>query len=530
MELPVVLSRIHLKLLVLSLLSLLLLSPSIAKAALPATVRLPGHVLPALSKANMVPSSTKGDRDTVTLTLVLKRDDQPGFERLLHDLYNPHSENFHKFLTQRQMADRFGPSRADSDSVLRWMRSKGFRLERGSKNRFTLTMRGTRAQAERAFDVRIADYRIGGRTFRANDGDPALPLPLASRVQSISGLSNLAIPSRSAPDSGLAALPAAAAPDWEVTNEVCNPFTPTTTPSAIGTLEAGIITVAPPSAEDFEIFCGGLLIALYEAYGLWFLLAGIASSIWSTNAGSKHFYHAFIASDVPRSGAPAARDSSPASPASNLGTNPQKIGLLEFDTFTPSDVLDWLEVSSGGANFGQLSTVPVDGGVATPGPGESEVLLDVDTVMLLAALPATSYVVYDAPNGTSFGTMFSAMIDDGDTVISNSWSECEDQMSLSEVQSIDSVLQSAAAGGISVFNGSGDSGTTCLDGSPNTIGVPADSPHATAVGGSTATPGPGYAYGTESWWDGAGDTPPTGAGGFGVSRFFSAPAYQNGLS
>ena len=74
-------------------------------------------------------------------------------------------------------------------------------------------MRGTRAQAERAFDVRIADYRIDGRTFRANESDPALPLQLASRVQSIAGLSNLAIPSRAAPDSGLASLSIGSAPD-----------------------------------------------------------------------------------------------------------------------------------------------------------------------------------------------------------------------------------------------------------------------------------------------------------------------------
>ncbi len=33
-------------------------------------------------------------------------------------------------------------------------------------------------------------------------------------------------------------------------------------------------------------------------------------------------------------------------------------------------------------------------------------------------------------------------------------------------------------------------------------------------------------YGGESWWNGASETPPTGMGGFGVSRFFSAPAYQ----
>ena len=103
-------------------------------------------------------------------------------------------------------------------------------------------------------------------------------------------------------------------------------------------------------------------------------------------------------------------------------------------------------------------------------------------------------------------------------------------MTLARVQSIDSVLQNAAAAGISVFNASGDSGSTCLDGSANTIGVPADSPNATAVGGSSPIPGPGLTYGSETYWNGATHTPPTGQGGFGVSKFFSAPAYQSGFS
>ena len=275
MEFSVARSRIYLGLFVLSLFSLLLGSEPTASAstnrsaeARPATFRLPGHVLPALKKATIVPSDVTSETKPLTLTLVLKRDDQSGFDHFLHELYDPHSSNFHKFLSQRQIADRFGPSRADYNSVLRWMKSKGFRLERGSKNRLTLTMRGTRADAERAFDVRIADYRIGSRTFRANDGDPALPIQLASRVQSITGLSNLAIPSRSGPDSGLAALPEASAPDWEVTNDVCFPITPTTTPSTIGILEAGLITAVPPAAEAVEVACLGFAFASGWAYGL----------------------------------------------------------------------------------------------------------------------------------------------------------------------------------------------------------------------------------------------------------------------
>src|SRR6202030_3406074 len=59
-----------------------------------------------------------------------------------------------------------------------------------------------------------------------------------------------------------------------------------------------------------------------------------------------------------------------------------------------------------------------------------------------------------------------------------------------------------------------------------------DSPNATAVGGSSVSESPGnaYAYGTETWWNGLSATPPTGQGGFGISKFFAAPSYQTGLS
>ena len=43
------------------------------------------------------------------------------------------------------------------------------------------------------------------------------------------------------------------------------------------------------------------------------------------------------------------------------------------------------------------------------------------------------------------------------------------------------------------------------------------------------TPGPGYTYGIETWWDDSKTSPPAGQGGFGTSKFFSAPSYQNGF-
>lgn len=160
-------------------------------------LRIPGHVLGALAKATIVPSKSNSGTRPLTLTIVLKRDYQPGFERYLRELYDPHSPNFHRFLTPQQLADRFGPSRQPYDAVRVYLHAQGFWMERGSTDRLTITTNGTRADAERAFALKIANYRIGGREFYANPTDPALPAQLALHVQAVIGLSNLAKPKRS---------------------------------------------------------------------------------------------------------------------------------------------------------------------------------------------------------------------------------------------------------------------------------------------------------------------------------------------
>ena len=208
----------------------------------------------------------------------------------------------------------------------------------------------------------------------------------------------------------------------------------------------------------------------------------------------------------------------------------QTIGLIEFDNFQVSDVANFLAyIGLPAAQLTNVSEVPVNGG-ASAGPNQDEVLLDIDTEMLVAK--GAKVVVYDglfSGPGTSFQALFNAAIDGGSTIISNSWAYCEDQTTTADVQSLDSIFQNAEMNGITIFNGAGDGGSTCLDGSPNVISVPADSPNATAVRGTSVTYGPQSTYDTETWWNGSNATPSSGQGGFGVSRFFSAPPYQASL-
>lgn len=469
-----------------ALASVLLLTASLADAdkpdsrtdAVDALVRLPGHVLPALAKAKAVASQAKtaGD-EPLTLTLVLKREDQAGFERYLRDVYDPSLPHYRRFLTSHELADRFGPSHDAYDGVLSYLQKNGLMLVKGSVNRATLTVRGTRAQTERAFAVRLREYKIGEKRFYANDDAPALPQQIASRVEGVIGLSNLA-----------------------QSHHV---------KEAIAAASAGIAAVlkcvACYAAQDAQ-----------TTQGSSFDLAQCASAKklnLTYNAGT------FSCEDPPNPGDWRFVDG-----------NGQTLGLLEFDTFNVSDIADSLTlVGADPSRINNLSQVHVNGG-ATLGPDQAEVLLDINNAMLLA--PAAQVVVYDSPftGAGSFQTLFNAMIDDGVDVIGNSWAYCEDQTTLADVQSIELILQTAAAAGISVLSGSGDTGSTCLDGAANTVAVPASSPSATAVGGTSLATRPGPTYGTETWWNGSSDTPPTGQGGFGVSRFFSRPSYQNGFT
>ena len=347
-------------------------------------------------------------------------------------------------------------------------------------------MHGSRAAAEDALHVRIRDYQLGDRTFFANDDDPALPRALASHVQTVAGLSNLARPAATvkaikrgfyklACELLLAPVPPPSG--WKI----CSP-------GSVNPLKA-CLTAAENAAENDAPFNYDFFS--YQNVYTW-------EHIVRTNEpcppDTSPLTNAFHRPTSPGSGIALA--------ASSGGTN-QTIGLVEFDTFEPSDVADYLALLELPASqLGNLSEVHVNGGAA-PGPGQEEVLLDIDTVMTIA--PTAKVVVYDAPfsgAGSSFQALFNAAINGGATIISNSWAYCEDQTSLADVQGIDAIFQNAAMSNISIFNGAGDTGSTCLDGSPNTIAVPSDAPHGTAVGGTTVRSGPGSPYASESWWDG----------------------------
>jgi hypothetical protein len=571
-------------------------------------VRLPGEVPAGLSGATKLRRTKVADAP-LTLTVVLNRTDQQGFEAFLRGVQNAQSPSYRRYLRPGEQADHFGPSQPEYVAVLGWLRQNGFTLVEGSANRLTLTVSAARAQAENAFGIRIGDYQVGDKIFYANDREPAVPAKIAPYVQAVIGLSNLGKPSAGKPDKAIKSAstysPASQFLDTAAASSVpwigvdgsaqqafgaeigdyrigkifyANEREPAVPAKIAPYVQAviGLSSLGKPSAsvqqEGIKALCKNPVEQVCQNY--YTVCVGLGPFKRTTKSCLELYREnfeqlekscvddpkAFLAangpppispSNPPFSGAvreidrlpgysastypPASQllDTAAASSAPWIGVNGsgQKVGLLEFDTFNINDVKDYLALAGFPAtDINRLSKVDVNGG-AQLGPEEAEVLIDIVAVMSNAR--GAKVVVYDAPFGgmrTSFQTLFNRMISDGVTVISNSWVYCEDQTSQADAQSIDSVLASAAAAGISVLNSTGDFGSTCVDGSGNTISVPADSPHATAVGGTSLTTGPALTYAGELFWNGVDQTPPTGAGGFGVSRYFSRPAYQNGFT
>src|SRR5438874_2635667 len=150
-----------------------------------------GAMTPAPAGVTRLPETLPPDMP-MALTIVLNRADQSGFEKSLQAMQDPKSPSYQHYLSPREQAEHFGPSASSYSAVSEWLKQQGFKLIEGSANRLTLTVSGTREQAEKAFGVHIENYRLGDRIFYANDHDPLVPARLAPRIQAVTGLSTLA--------------------------------------------------------------------------------------------------------------------------------------------------------------------------------------------------------------------------------------------------------------------------------------------------------------------------------------------------
>ncbi len=111
----------------------------------------------------------------------------------------------------------------------------------------------------------------------------------------------------------------------------------------------------------------------------------------------------------------------------------QRIGLVE----STASIARTSPTISRGSAFrprcsDHVSEVHVAGG-ATPGPDAAEVLIDIDSCCRSRRARMSSSTTRRSMARAPSKAMFNRMVNDGMTLISNSWSYCEDQTTLADV-------------------------------------------------------------------------------------------------
>jgi uncharacterized repeat protein (TIGR01451 family) len=113
---------------------------------------------------------------------------------LLNDLSNPASPSYHHYLTPAQFTEKFGPTTGDYQSVIAFAKAGGLTVGETFANRTLLQVRGTVADMERVFQVRLRVYPhpVEKRTFFAPDREPSVDL--AVPLLALTGLDSFIIP------------------------------------------------------------------------------------------------------------------------------------------------------------------------------------------------------------------------------------------------------------------------------------------------------------------------------------------------
>src|ERR1019366_4866690 len=153
---------------------------------------LSGHVPAAVEKLAPVGSPPASQRLNLAIGLPLRNTE--ALTNLLHELYDPASPNYRQFLTPEQFTGRFGPSEADYQALLAFVKAQGLEVTATHPNRAVLSVRGGVAEIEKALHLTLRLYPHPGeaRKFYSPDVEPSLDLTVP--VLHISGLSDYSLP------------------------------------------------------------------------------------------------------------------------------------------------------------------------------------------------------------------------------------------------------------------------------------------------------------------------------------------------
>jgi hypothetical protein len=126
------------------------------------------------------------------MLLQLKRspEQERELDKLIDELTDSSSPNFHRWLTAREFGERFGVAKPDRETIENWLRSHGLKVNVDYTSGLLIDFSGTAGQVREAFHTEIHNLDVKGVKHFANMSDPKIPAALAPAVVGVVSLHN----------------------------------------------------------------------------------------------------------------------------------------------------------------------------------------------------------------------------------------------------------------------------------------------------------------------------------------------------
>lgn len=435
------------------------------------------------------------------MTMVFSRTaaQEAALDQLLDEQQDPASFNYHKWLTPEEFGDRFGVAEQDANLIARWLTAQGFTVDEIARSRTWIAFSGIASQAEAALHTQIHTYVVNGETHYAPSVEPSIPDAFADVVATINSLDDF----RPRPKS----ISRHRTQPHLTSSITGNHFL---APGDFGTI------------YDLPDYANGSFQPGNDGTGQ---TIGIVGQTRLTSSGTGPF--------------------------------------PDIDTFRSVSVLPALTVAP--TTSTPNLTVVLPSGATDPGFSTTDIEEANLDLQWAGAVAPNANLIFAYSNNALTNSLQYLVNQNAASVISISYGNCEADFASSDFTTIEGYLQQANAQGQTVIAAAGDNGATDCDGTaqkPATIAThglavdyPASSPHVIAMGGTeftgdaAATVSNGVAAATQ-YWDSSSDPNNTSASAFsyipettwndtsstisatggGVSKQFSKPSWQNGVT
>ena len=125
------------------------------------------HVRPAVTSGHAAPVGFLPSTQRLNLVIHMPVRNQDELTSLIDRLSDPTSPDYRRWLSVAEFTERFGRTEAEYQKVADFAEANGFAVTYRSPNRLMLVVRGSVAQIEKAFNVKMTN-------LSASDGKPNL--------------------------------------------------------------------------------------------------------------------------------------------------------------------------------------------------------------------------------------------------------------------------------------------------------------------------------------------------------------------